>query len=694
MNLTTKSRSCLCLMLAILMIVSSGCSFKGKSGNLFTPTSTPIPESTLNAFRQEYGIGFVDTGEIRTPVIIASTSGEIASPIISNNNSNQIIGAVLLTQKQEKAFVVYTGSDGLPEHAVYDQQWIFYFSNYQEGKADLRILGPNGIDVITNTQVNQTMQDYLKKNAQAYSLDRSGKVFGAMYKYPLVSDFISRDQFIREITSTSFILSLASCGITASKAVAIAPLTAGISLATIGLGCMDLGFKLLSLTGNNLLIDTASAIGFTTLNMDMFECVGKNGIACLQVALGLLSYASEEADQVLMTANSRLSNTNPLPVTHPLKTWQDSDGRWWVENDYYRIELTNASSFIVKTGNGEKNWRVSTFPNWVGGSANSTQGGAYYTFWHWGNNMVDSLEVVESDAAHAVVKIVSHGHKGSIPISVENTLSFAADSPAIQVGSQLLSTGDPYPIMTFAYNFFMAAGGDEQNDWFTWSGGSPVPFPYTSWKTISASAFVPVENDYIHLSVYDTVNRQGIALVAKKSDTADLYTDARYGRAIVEGRVYGWNPHFGIHMDASRTTYFYIYPFTIGDTNSIAPVENFIHQLSKATSQVNPTLPIPTESKFYCPGALPPRLIVGEYAYAIPEPPIPNRVRSGPGLSYSVIGLANPGVKMQVLEGPHCSDNWAWWKVHVIDNDITGWTAEGNNQGYWLAPCPSTGSCP
>jgi hypothetical protein len=101
---------------------------------------------------------------------------------------------------------------------------------------------------------------------------------------------------------------------------------------------------------------------------------------------------------------------------------------------------------------------------------------------------------------------------------------------------------------------------------------------------------------------------------------------------------------------------------------------------------------VPTQIPISCPGALPSRLVVGGYAYTIPDPPVQNRVRSGPGLDYPVVGLANPGAEMQVLEGPKCSNNWAWWNVIVLENNVIGWTSEGDTE-YWLAPCRTTGSC-
>ena len=92
-------------------------------------------------------------------------------------------------------------------------------------------------------------------------------------------------------------------------------------------------------------------------------------------------------------------------------------------------------------------------------------------------------------------------------------------------------------------------------------------------------------------------------------------------------------------------------------------------------------------------GALPSRLEVGKYAYVNPNPPLPNRVREGPGKQYRVIGKMPPGEAMKVLDGPVCADGWAWWKVETIRGSLAGWTAEGDSQGYWLIPCDDLSDC-
>ena len=115
---------------------------------------------------------------------------------------------------------------------------------------------------------------------------------------------------------------------------------------------------------------------------------------------------------------------------------------------------------------------------------------------------------------------------------------------------------------------------------------------------------------------------------------------------------------------------------------------------SAPSLQITPVTRQSLPSIATCPSALPSRLTVGEYAYVVPEPPVANRVRAGPGRDYPVVGKAQPGAIMEVLEGPRCANDWAWWKIRVLDTGLSGWTAEGNNQEYWLAPCSSRNSCP
>ncbi len=97
--------------------------------------------------------------------------------------------------------------------------------------------------------------------------------------------------------------------------------------------------------------------------------------------------------------------------------------------------------------------------------------------------------------------------------------------------------------------------------------------------------------------------------------------------------------------------------------------------------------------KFACGNALPTRLQLGSYAYVDPEPPLPNNLRSAAGKDNTLIGDIQPGQAMKILEGPKCADGWVWWKVQTLETDLVGWTAEGDEQDYWLIPCASESEC-
>lgn len=94
-----------------------------------------------------------------------------------------------------------------------------------------------------------------------------------------------------------------------------------------------------------------------------------------------------------------------------------------------------------------------------------------------------------------------------------------------------------------------------------------------------------------------------------------------------------------------------------------------------------------------CINGLPTRLLVGAFAYVNPEPPLPNNLRSDAGKNHSLIGEIQPGQALKILDGPQCADGWVWWKVLTIESELVGWTAEGDQQNYWLIPCKSQGEC-
>jgi len=80
------------------------------------------------------------------------------------------------------------------------------------------------------------------------------------------------------------------------------------------------------------------------------------------------------------------------------------------------------------------------------------------------------------------------------------------------------------------------------------------------------------------------------------------------------------------------------------------------------------------------------RLKVGDKAYVSNDPPLRNRLRSGPYINESITGYIDPGEQVEILKGPSCSNQWVWWKIKSLKNGEIGWTSEGDLNNYWLVP--------
>jgi hypothetical protein len=80
------------------------------------------------------------------------------------------------------------------------------------------------------------------------------------------------------------------------------------------------------------------------------------------------------------------------------------------------------------------------------------------------------------------------------------------------------------------------------------------------------------------------------------------------------------------------------------------------------------------------------RLCIGDKAYVSFDPPLTNNIRQEPYKGSTLLGKVHPGDEMTIIDGPSCSNGWIWWKIISADNGITGWTAEGDENGYWLLP--------
>jgi hypothetical protein len=103
---------------------------------------------------------------------------------------------------------------------------------------------------------------------------------------------------------------------------------------------------------------------------------------------------------------------------------------------------------------------------------------------------------------------------------------------------------------------------------------------------------------------------------------------------------------------------------------------------SEPTVSVNPTLP-PSPTP-YCPRTAPNRLIVYERGRVTRQDPSPLNLRTGAGTIYEIIGTIPIERIFFVLEGPRCSERYAWYRVQY--DDLVGWIAEGTGSTYFVEP--------
>ncbi len=101
-------------------------------------------------------------------------------------------------------------------------------------------------------------------------------------------------------------------------------------------------------------------------------------------------------------------------------------------------------------------------------------------------------------------------------------------------------------------------------------------------------------------------------------------------------------------------------------------------QLTAIKQSVTPTLA--------CTGAPRTRLIVRERARVTLEDAAPLNMRAGAGTDFDVIAQIEPGEILFILEGPLCSQRYAWYLVEY--EDLEGWIAEGTTTAYFVEVYP------
>ena len=123
---------------------------------------------------------------------------------------------------------------------------------------------------------------------------------------------------------------------------------------------------------------------------------------------------------------------------------------------------------------------------------------------------------------------------------------------------------------------------------------------------------------------------------------------------------------------------------TDGDTIP-DPIDN--DPLAQPTATITPFPTLEGSNGDICAGSPPARMQVGIDGVVEPGG-VPNRVRDNPGaLQGTTIGKMPPGTAFRVLGGPVCDtdEQLRWWQVDSA-NGLSGWTAEGRGDEYYIAP--------
>ena len=94
------------------------------------------------------------------------------------------------------------------------------------------------------------------------------------------------------------------------------------------------------------------------------------------------------------------------------------------------------------------------------------------------------------------------------------------------------------------------------------------------------------------------------------------------------------------------------------------------------------------DSRKVCSGYPESRLHPGDYGHVGLEPPNANHVREEAKNGAKILGKIQPGEQFKVLKGPECASGWVWWYVRSTETGLTGWTAEGDKDMFWLVPEP------
>ena len=224
-----------------------------------------------------------------------------------------------------------------------------------------------------------------------------------------------------------------------------------------------------------------------------------------------------------------------------------------------------------------------------------------------------------------------------------------------------------------------------------------LQFPMGRWEllNIETGEPEPLSRD-LYMEVRHPTNPEGNSLVLVPDaggsdrwylvDAQDLILDTQGLPVLFDIHLRDWVALSGKGEVAAITDAVHVWRdgkiFEIPATREVA--ENFVGMSWGAEDwqprfmMQNPALITPSN----CTGFIASRLQIGGNGIVLPGDP--NNIREEATSSSPVIGVIPAGATFAVIEGPVCADDLAWWNVNY--EGTIGWTAEGVNSTYWLAP--------
>jgi serine/threonine protein kinase len=124
--------------------------------------------------------------------------------------------------------------------------------------------------------------------------------------------------------------------------------------------------------------------------------------------------------------------------------------------------------------------------------------------------------------------------------------------------------------------------------------------------------------------------------------------------------------------------------FTATATRTLPPTATATRTIPPTPTVVPPTLtPAPLAQ---CPDIRPSRLGVGMEGYVLQDDARALNVRRGSGTSFSTVAQLQIGETFEILEGPICGEEFAWFRITARSGAVVGWVAEGDDDAYFIAP--------